>query len=147
MQMLPQCADCLQVKELAPQRRRSSLDLREPAIPELKFTPQVLLTLIPQIYLEKIEADQSAEERSQDHQVLGISGAVSSFVHCIMQDAICPQISCPSPSTVLLAVFYCASCKCAVWVVSTNKHTPIAKSCARRAACAGSRKQRHESTH
>lgn len=48
---------CVQVLELTPQEGTRTLDVTDPVVPDLRFTPPLLLTLIPQLYLAKISSD------------------------------------------------------------------------------------------
>jgi hypothetical protein len=52
----------MQLMPVLPPLELQALDVFNPAVPELKFTPAVLLTLIPQLYWEKIEADIHCEK-------------------------------------------------------------------------------------
>lgn len=47
----------MQIAAVVPPAELRAFDVYNPAVPELKFTPGVLLTLIPQLYWEKMEAD------------------------------------------------------------------------------------------
>ena len=62
----------------------SALSLENPLVPELRFTSAGLVTLIAQIYLEKIQSDRVLEK--QDNEPDGfpdpVIGAHHSTFHC-----------------------------------------------------------------
>jgi hypothetical protein len=45
---------------------RKALNIYDPLIPELKFSPNLLLTLIAQIYFEKIISDRVRERQDNE---------------------------------------------------------------------------------
>jgi hypothetical protein len=71
----------LQIKRLATRDVPDAFDLQRPLLPDLRFSPHALLTLIPQIYSEKIEADLRAELVLRDTYHQGGAAILGSFAY------------------------------------------------------------------